>query len=73
MIELRNECVGCIDIGLPCLGSGCPNKRVPRLVCDDCHYDIDEDEYYTYDGKDYHDVCILKVLVENGTIERKAQ
>ena len=46
MREVENDCVNC---GLPCLGSSCPNANVIHYYCDKCgdevtlyHFDDDE-------------------------------
>ncbi len=59
MVKYENECVSC---GLPCLGSGCPNRHVRRLYCDDCQEETDK--LYQYDGKE---LC-LDCLLENFTV-----
>ena len=35
-VEIVNECVGCTGVGLHCIGSSCPNRRVERYYCDRC-------------------------------------
>lgn len=42
MVEVRNECVGCRDLGLPCMGNECPNRSVERFYCDNCKDETDE-------------------------------
>ncbi len=42
MIRTENECVGCRDMGMPCMGSSCPNRNVKRLYCDNCKEEVDE-------------------------------
>lgn len=34
MVRQENQCVGCSDLGLPCMGECCPNLNVPVLFCD---------------------------------------
>lgn len=69
MMCIENECVGCSSLGLPCLGSGCPNRNVVRFYCDNCGTEIDpgflRDEPEEYDGQHYCEDC----LVELGYIE----
>ena len=35
-VKIVNECVGCTGLGLPCIGGGCPNRKVERYYCDRC-------------------------------------
>lgn len=55
----ENECVGCKSLGLPCMGSSCPNMNVVRYYCDEC--DEEADLYY-YDGQELCIDCIIKQL-----------
>lgn len=34
MVRIENQCTGCSDLGIPCLGRSCPNQRVPVFYCD---------------------------------------
>lgn len=34
MIAYENQCTGCADLGLPCLGRSCPNRKVQVFYCD---------------------------------------
>ena len=48
MKKVENECVGCMDLGLYCLGDSCPNKNIVHYYCDFCK---EEDiRLYEYDG-----------------------
>ena len=58
MKKIENECVGCTDLGLYCLGDSCPNRNVVRFYCDFCG-DEDETLYY-YDGHEICADCLLK-------------
>ena len=58
MIKVENECVDC---GLPCLGSSCPNRNVVRIYCDKCG---DEGKIYHYDGEHLCISCIEETLEE---------
>ena len=60
MIKKENECVDC---GLPCLGSSCPNRNVIRIYCDKCG---DEGKIYHYDGEHLCINCIEATLKEVG-------
>ena len=58
-IRYENECVSCPpDMG--CLGSACPNRRVPHLYCDKCKQEVDD--LYDYDDKQICLDCIVKQL-----------
>lgn len=59
MKKVENECVGCKDLGLYCMGASCPNRNVVRYYCDNC--DCEEQLYY-YDGGEYCLNCIAKML-----------
>ena len=52
MREIVNECVDC---GLPCLGSVCPNRNVVRYYCDRCE---EEATLYYFDGEELCIECI---------------
>ena len=58
MIKKENECVDC---GLPCLGSSCPNRNVIRIYCDKCG---EEGKIYHYDGEHLCISCIEETLKE---------
>ncbi len=47
---------GCVDCGLPCLRTACPNYKVLVLVCDRCHDEVDE--LYEVDGEDLCEDCL---------------
>jgi hypothetical protein len=46
----------CVDCGLPCLGSSCPNRNVLVYYCDQCGEEIGE--LYEVDGKDLCESCL---------------
>lgn len=58
MIRVENECVDC---GLPCLGSSCPNRNVIRIYCDKCG---EEGKIYHYEGEHLCISCIEETLKE---------
>ena len=51
MIRVENDCVGCEDIGLHCIGYPCRYKQVKRYYCDECG-----DETTLYDTE-YGELC----------------
>ena len=57
MKKIEDECVGCTDMGLYCIGSSCPNRNVARFYCDGCG---DETTLYDYNGKELCQDCLLK-------------
>ena len=58
MKKIQNECVGCRDLGLYCLGDYCPNRNVEHFQCDCCG---EEDvKLYHYDGSEVCADCLLK-------------
>lgn len=57
MRKVEDECVGCTNIGLYCIGSSCPNRNVPHYYCDRCG---NEDKLYCYDGEELCEECLLK-------------
>lgn len=63
MRRTENECVGCKDLGLPCIGRSCPNRAVTRIYCDECHEESDkENPVYYYDGEELCISCIEERL-----------
>lgn len=62
MITYENQCVGCTSLGLPCMGSGCPNANVPVPVCDWCKDEVEE--LYEYEGDEVCPDCILNSLTK---------
>ena len=57
MKKILNECVGCADIGMRCLGSSCPNRNVVRFYCDRCG---EENKLYHYNDEELCEECLLK-------------
>lgn len=58
MVKYENECVGCPD-GVPCMGSNCPNRKVPHYYCDQCG---DEADLYEFDDSELCGSCVLDSL-----------
>ena len=57
MVKIENWCVGCRDIGLPCMGNACPNRHVEVHYCDKCGEELDW-RNYRYEGEpEYCDWC----------------
>lgn len=63
MIRYEDECVGCSSLGLPCMGSCCPNRNVPHLYCDKCDEEFEEEELFT-SGDDM--ICLDCLLEMTG-------
>lgn len=57
MRKVENECVGCTDIGLHCLGDACRYRNVVRFYCDKCN---EETKLYHYDDRELCKRCLLK-------------
>jgi len=57
MIEIHeNEgCVGCKDVGLPCLGPSCTVANVKHFYCDSCGR---EDTLYRFSGMELCGRCV---------------
>ena len=56
MQKIKNECVGCSDMGMHCLGSSCPNRNVVHFYCDKCKK---ETTLYDYYGEELCEHCLL--------------
>ena len=54
MRKTESECVQC---GMPCIGSACPNYAVTRYYCDKCG---EEETLYDYEGEELCAECLLK-------------
>lgn len=57
MIKLENQCVNC---GLSCRGSTCPNRNVRTLYCDQCEEETDK--LYKIDSEELCEECLLESL-----------
>jgi hypothetical protein len=60
MIKYKNNCVGCRDIGLPCMGDACSNKRVRIFYCDRCGGE--SRTLYVYDDEQICGDCLLDMF-----------
>ena len=60
-IKYENECCGCAVPAYPCMGSACPNRRVPHFICDKCGDDVEE-LYWWDDEKQLCIDCIKENL-----------
>lgn len=56
-VTFENECVGCADQGLTCMGEGCPHRHVMYCTCDECGDECDADEVYVFE--DRHETKML--------------
>ena len=56
MIIYENQCCDCAAPGYPCLGSSCPNRRVPVHYCDRCDGELEE--IYDVDGEELCEDCL---------------
>ena len=57
MKKTTNECVGCVDLGLYCLGNSCPNRNVNLFYCDECN---EETILYETEYGELCAECLLK-------------
>jgi hypothetical protein len=64
MVKIENHCLRCPDIGHPCIGSYCPNRRVKAHYCDKCDpkCECPLDEVYEVDGKDLCEDCLKEII-----------
>ena len=54
---VKTEC-GCVDCGLPCMGTACPKFLVYVLKCDRCHKEVEE--LYEVGSEDLCEDCLKK-------------
>ena len=59
MEKVFDECVGCCDLGLHCIGPTCPNRNVTRWFCDKCGEELDA--IYDYDGQELCEDCLKDI------------
>lgn len=57
MIKYGNNCIGCRDIGLPCMGDACRNQRAKRFYCDKCGDEVKT--LYVYNDEHICGDCLL--------------
>lgn len=60
MVKNENHCVDC---GLSCLGSSCPNRNVEVHYCDKCNEEIPYDEIYDVDGEELCEECLKEMFL----------
>lgn len=69
MVVRENQCTGCADLGIPCLGTCCPNRNVPVMYCDNkrClgHF-TGIDRLFVVDGIHLCMDCIREIADRNG-------
>lgn len=56
MIIYESQCVDCTSLGLYCMGSACPKRRVAIAVCDRCECELDE--IYDAEGEELCEDCL---------------
>lgn len=61
MKRTENNCVGCLDLGLPCFGNSCPNKETEITYCDRCERSVAE---HHIAGNDYCSSCADEYMEE---------
>lgn len=57
MKKIENECLGCKDAGLPCMGNSCKYRNVIRFYCDQCKEEL---KLYHYEDKELCADCLLE-------------
>lgn len=60
MVRFENQCLGCEDRGMHCLGAACPNRRVEVHFCDRCGDEIGE--IYEVDGEELCENCASDIF-----------
>ena len=55
MLRFENQCLGCEDLGMHCLGAACPRRRVEVHVCDRCGEELGD--FYEVDGEELCEDC----------------
>lgn len=58
MVKYEDECVGCTDLGLYCLGIACSNRNVPHWYCDKCGLGYDPEELFCVSGTEVCEDCL---------------
>lgn len=61
MRKLVDNCVGCMDLGLHCIGRSCPNRKIYVEFCDEC----DDKADCFLDGKALCEDCAKEYLAES--------
>ena len=59
MLRPVDECVGCSGMGMPCMGSRCPNRNVPHWFCDKCDDEFEPEALYDYNDEMLCAECLL--------------
>lgn len=60
MVRIEDDCVGCRDLGLYCMGSSCPNRNVKHFYCDRCK--CESEELYDVSGDEVCEDCLPKMF-----------
>lgn len=55
MIRFENQCLGCEDLGMHCLGAACGRRRVEVHYCDRCGEELGD--IYEVDGEELCGDC----------------
>ena len=65
--KYEDECLGCTTLGIPCHGSTCVNRNVPRYYCDRCKDEFEPEELYISDDGD--ELCADCFLMNYRTVK----
>ena len=69
MMKTTNECVGCVSVGLPCLGVSCPKRNVTRYYCDECDEEYEREKLRQVGHKHICQKCYAKLAAEKAADE----
>jgi hypothetical protein len=66
MVRIENHCCDCATPNYPCLGSSCPNRKVPVHYCDKCDPNCENPlvEVYEVDGKELCEDCLKETFLK---------
>lgn len=67
MVRFENQCCSCAVPAYPCLGSSCPNRNVPVLICDKCKDEVEE--LFWWDDTEQWCIDCIKENLEKVTID----
>ena len=66
MVKIENHCCDCATPNYPCLGSSCPNRKVPVHYCDKCDPQCNFPliDVYEVDGKELCEECLKEIFLK---------
>lgn len=54
----------CVDCGLPCLGSRCPNQNFEVCYCDKCNEEIPNNQIYEVEYLELCEDCLKEIFLK---------